>query len=95
MGFTDVLIKSERRKAETVALHRELQTLRFPGHGHGHVHGHGHGNFCQCPQNTRLHGLPPDIRLSRLHLELPHMQNVSQKPKNMNKRHKNFYYWSK
>ncbi len=30
----------------------------------------------KCPKNKRLHGLPPDIRLSRLHLELPYMQNV-------------------
>ncbi len=30
----------------------------------------------KCPKNKRPRGLPLDIRLSRLHLELPYMQNV-------------------
>ncbi len=33
-------------------------------------------NLFKCPKNKRPSGLPPDIRLSRLHLELPYMQNV-------------------
>ncbi len=30
----------------------------------------------KCSKNKRPRGLPFDIRLSRLHLELPYMQNV-------------------
>ncbi len=30
----------------------------------------------KCPKNKRPRGLPLDIRLSRLHLELPYMQNI-------------------
>ncbi len=33
-------------------------------------------NLFKCPKNKRPRGLPLDIRLSRLYLELPYMQNV-------------------
>jgi hypothetical protein len=33
-------------------------------------------NLLKCPKNKRHRGLPLDIRLSRLHLELPYMQNA-------------------
>jgi hypothetical protein len=33
-------------------------------------------NLFKCPKNKRPRWLPPDIRLSQLHLELPCMQNV-------------------
>ena len=33
-------------------------------------------NLFKCPKNKRPRGLPSDIRLLQLHLELPYMQNV-------------------
>ncbi len=53
----------------------ELWTTIFLHHGHTvtvtvTVH------LFRCPKNKRPRRLPLDIRLSRLHLELPYMQNV-------------------
>ncbi len=61
-----------------------LNVYHGHGHGHDHGHGHGHGEFKLLPvrkpfRNKRPRGpesLLLDIRLSRLHLELPYMQNV-------------------
>jgi hypothetical protein len=50
--------------------------ITFLSVSHGHCHSQTVTvNLLKCPKK-RPHGLPPDIRLSQLHLELPYMQNV-------------------
>jgi hypothetical protein len=53
------------------ATNTDYDTLTLNAYGEiGHVT----VTSCKCPQNKRPSGLPLDIWLSRLHLELPDMQ---------------------
>jgi hypothetical protein len=67
MWLQEIFITSQNKENLNRVLSRDTNA------GHGHTVTVTVILF-KCPKNKRPRGLPLDIRLSRLHLELPYMQ---------------------